>query len=282
MNTKQLGLGNKITLIAWTLLGILAVYSGVQANYIDSLNQSIEQQKQLISSLNSKHKAQHCLAANQESSLIHGAEAARANLKPAKRTEITHSDGENAGLPLNADSKHSETSKDIATSDNEFDQPEEIDPQNVREFFNELFDEATIYSYSDTALLEEGSALLREHIASEESDFESSLTAAYALGELTNQPISEHLSLALLQKASLSNDKSDLEDALALITEQDYSKSSLLAADLMANTNPDARMVGIYLMATSQDNTESGSALANQLYTYPEETIELLGHLIGE
>ena len=125
-------------------------------------------------------------------------------------------------------------------------------------------------------------ALLAAHIENRDLDFDTSLSAAYALNELSGGPIPEELSQTLLYKADMSNDPAQFQEVLFLIAEQGYSQSSQLATDLINSSNEDARMVGIYLLATDQDGATAAPALANQIYTYPEETIQVLGQLLGD
>lgn len=274
MNKKYNAAGLMFGLATWVLISVVVVYSGVQADKIDALNDALAQQELIIDSLTKEKGSENCVVAdsdkedqwnqatsNEPQHLPTPAQTAKSNVRHASELAYTE-------YP-------DQSNTDDESSGN-------VDPQAVRAFFKELFHEADIAGYSDEELLNEGSALLEQYIANEESDFESSLSAAYALNELTDEAIPEHLSQSLLHKASQSDNEDQLMDTLLLIGDQQYSESSLLAADLMASTSADARMVGIYLLATDQESGQSSAVLANELYANPEETIEILGNLIGE
>ena len=124
--------------------------------------------------------------------------------------------------------------------------------------------------------------MLAEQVQDSSVDFKTSLTYAYALHEVSGSTIPVTLSQTLLEKAEQSNSEDDLLEALIFITEQKYAESIPLANDLINSSNPDARMVGLYLLANDHDSQLAAPTLANHLYTYPDESIQMLRELLTE
>ena len=284
--------GLKLSAVALAACSVLVGYSYWQANRIDELNHSLSQQLATIELLRGTPQQYEC----QPNSNITG-RLMEPLAHPQPELPVAESGGSitpSISSKQSSSSKHS-NSKQITTtqstptplteSDTPFAQSEDNDalnPGDVRAYFTELLGEAWVSTYSDAELLEEGPTLLAAHIENRDLDFETSLSAAYALNELSGSPIPEQLSQTLLYKADMSNDPAQFQEVLFLIAEQDYSQSSQLATDLINSSNEDARMVGIYLLATDQDGATAAPALANQIYTYPKETIEVLGQLLGD
>ena len=85
-----------------------------------------------------------------------------------------------------------------------------------------------------------------------------------------------------LHRAEISDNQDDIQETLVLIAEQRYQHTAQLATDLINSADKDARMVGVYLLATDRDSDNAVPTLINHLYAYPEETIEFLGQWASE
>lgn len=291
MAIHNVSCGLKLSAVALAACSVLVGYSYWQANRIDELNHSLSQQLATIELLRGTPQQYEC---QPNSNITGGLMEPLAHPQPELLVaesggSITQSVSSKQSTSKHSSSKHITTTQSTPTplteSDSPIAQSEDngaLNPDDVRAYFTELLGESWVSTYSDTELLEEGPTLLAAHIENRDLDFDTSLSAAYALNELSGSPIPEQLSQTLLYKADMSNDPAQFQDVLFLIAEQGYSQSSQLATDLINSSNEDARMVGIYLLATDQDGATAAPALANQIYTYPEETIQVLGQLLGD
>ena len=280
----------KLSAVALAACSVLVGYSYWQANRIDELNHSLSLQLATIELLRGTPHQYECQPnSNITGRLMEPLAHPQPELLVAESGSITQGISSKQSTSKRSSSKQITTTQSTPTplteSDSPIAQSEDngaLNPDDVRAYFTELLGEAWVSTYSDTELLEEGPTLLAAHIENRDLDFDTSLSAAYALNELSGGPIPEQLSQTLLYKADMSNDPAQFQEVLFLIAEQDYSQSSQLATDLINSSNEDARMVGIYLLATDQDGATAAPALANQIYTYPEETIQVLGQLLGD
>ena len=282
--------GLKLSAVALAACSVLVGYSYWQANRIDELNHSLSLQLATIELLRGTPHQYECQPnSNITGRLMEPLAHPQPELLVAESGSITQGISSKQSTSKRSSSKQITTTQSTPTplteSDSPIAQSEDngaLNPDDVRAYFTELLGEAWVSTYSDAELLEEGPTLLAAHIENRDLDFDTSLSAAYALNELSGGPIPEQLSQTLLYKADMSNDPAQFQEVLFLIAEQDYSQSSQLATDLINSSNEDARMVGIYLLATDQDGATAAPALANQIYTYPEETIQVLGQLLGD
>ena len=277
----------KLSAVALAACSVLVGYSYWQANRIDELNHSLSQQLATIELLRGTPHQYECQPnSNIAGRLMEPLAHPQPELLVAESGgSITQSISSKQSSSSNQSTTAQSTPTPLTESDTRIAQSEDngaLNPDDVRAYFTELLGEAWVSTYSDAELLEEGPKLLAAHIENRDLDFDTSLSAAYALNELSGGPIPEQLSQTLLYKADMSNDPAQFQEVLFLIAEQGYSQSSQLATDLINSSNEDARMVGIYLLATDQDGATAAPALANQIYTYPEETIEVLGQLLGD
>lgn len=291
MAIHNVSCGLKLSAVALAACSVLVGYSYWQANRIDELNHSLSQQLATIELLRGTPQQYEC---QPNSNITGGLMEPLAHPQPELLVaesggSITQSVSSKQSTSKHSSSKHITTTQSTPTplteSDSPIAQSEDngaLNPDDVRAYFTELLGEAWVSTYSDAELMEEGPTLLAAHIENRDLDFDTSLSAAYALNELSGGPIPEELSQTLLYKADMSNDPAQFQEVLFLIAEQGYSQSSQLATDLINSSNEDARMVGIYLLATDQDGATAAPALANQIYTYPEETIQVLGQLLGD
>ena len=276
MAIHNVSCGLKLSAVALAACSVLVGYSYWQANRIDELNHSLSQQLATIELLRGTPQQYEC----QPNSNITGG-----LMEPLAHPQLELPIAESVVSITPSISSKQSTPTPPTESDTPIAQSEDngaLNPEDVRAYFTELLGEAWVSTYSDAELFEEGPKLLAAHIENRDLDFDTSLSAAYALNELSGGPIPEQLSQTLLYKADMSNDPAQFQEVLFLIAEQDYSQSSQLATDLINSSNEDARMVGIYLLATDQDGATAAPALANQIYTYPEETIQVLGQLLGD
>ena len=276
MAIHNVSCGLKLSAVALAACSVLVGYSYWQANRIDELNHSLSQQLATIELLRGTPQQYEC----QPNSNITGG-----LMEPLAHPQLELPIAESVVSITPSISSKQSTPTPPTESDTPIAQSEDngaLNPEDVRAYFTELLGEAWVSTYSDAELFEEGPKLLAAHIENRDLDFDTSLSAAYALNELSGGPIPEQLSQTLLYKADMSHDPAQFQEVLFLIAEQDYSQSSQLATDLINSSNEDARMVGIYLLATDQDGATAAPALANQIYTYPEETIQVLGQLLGD
>ena len=257
-------------IFALALLSILAGYSALQAMRIHELQALIAMQQTNMALLQAKPNQTKCpVPAESHVNII----PTTAAVDFSKR--ILHSLSAAAIDPVPEDASEN----NVATTPENPDAPS---TQDIRELFNDVLGEKTSLSYSDADLLRDGPDLLTRQIENTDVDFDTTLTAAYGLNDLTGTAIPEHLSEALLRRAELSDNRDDLHEALILIAEQRYPHTSQLAAELVNSADKDSRMVGVYLLATDRDSDSAVPTLLNHLYTYPDETIGLIEQWVGE
>lgn len=267
------------------LLSGLAGYCALQAQQIDELQQVIAIQQANVEPLLCKRTSTAC-------SHLASPCPAKLNPGPALRKEtidfrsLIVNDGADEPSDLaSTNGSDSQDENDTAlkrASATTLEREGELTSAEVRELFNTVLGESVSLLYSDADLVRDGAELLKAQIANETIEIDSSLAAAYALNDLTSTPVPEHLSQALLQRATKSLNEDDLHETLIFIAEQRYPHTRQLATELINSTDESARMVGAYLLVTDQEPDQAVPELLNHLYTYPEETMALLGQWARE
>lgn len=272
MDIKITASGITLILVGVTTISALALHSGFQANKISSLQASISQQQATIAALEDRSPIDECeptAAGYSQPSLLsitpinHELDTTESLDQPRAEPTITNSND-------NKD-EYAEPAEE-----------EDITGEDVRAFLSDFIKDSDLSNYSDAELFTEGAQLLEDTIQDQDQDFDASITAAYALQEITGDAVPEHLAHSIIQKAYLSDNEQDLREVIYFIADQDYTNTTLLAPELINSDDPDARMVGIYLLATNSDTASAAPDLANQIYAYPEDTLQLLNQLLGE